>query len=57
LPDTQNRPAPALLRPAWVQPQDRAMTGPLAVLWVVALLHAAAAFGIVLLLLTEHVLW
>jgi hypothetical protein len=33
------------------------MTGPLAALWIVALLHAAAALGMVLVLLTEHVLW
>jgi hypothetical protein len=31
------------------------MTGPLAALWIVALLHAAA-FGIGLMLLTERVL-
>jgi hypothetical protein len=33
------------------------MTGPLAALWIVALLHAAAALGVVLVLLTERMLW
>jgi hypothetical protein len=33
-----------------------AMTGPLAALWIVALLHAAAALGMMLMLLTEPVL-
>jgi hypothetical protein len=32
------------------------MTGPLAALWIVALLHAAAALGMMLMLLTEPVL-
>jgi hypothetical protein len=31
------------------------MIGPLAALWIVALLHAAAALGIELVLLTVHV--
>jgi hypothetical protein len=33
------------------------MTGPLAALWIVALLHAAAALGVVLILATEQALW
>ena len=47
--------------PCFVQlgcrPRDRAMTGPLAALWIVALLHAAAALGVVLILATEQALW
>jgi hypothetical protein len=33
------------------------MTGPLAALWIVALLHAAAGLGVVLILATEQALW
>jgi hypothetical protein len=33
------------------------MTGPLAALWIVALHHAAAVLGVVLILVTERVLW
>jgi hypothetical protein len=33
------------------------MTGPLTALWIVTLLHAAAALGIELMLLTERVPW
>jgi hypothetical protein len=39
------------------RPRDRAMTGPLAALWIVALHHAAAVLGVVLILVTERVLW